>query len=112
VFLKHRIFSALMVLLLVFVVGTAGFKIIGGEDWSLLDSLYMTSITLSTVGYGEVRDLSGHPGARIFAMSLIMLGMFSLLYVTSTVTAFVVEGDLKNIFWSTSSAAGARPACR
>ena len=100
VLLRHRIFGALILLLVVFLVGTTGFKLIGGESWSLLDSVYMTAITLSTVGYGEVRDLSSRPGARIFAMALIIFGMFSLLYITSTVTAFIVEGDLKNIFWS------------
>ncbi|MCH8069069.1 MAG: hypothetical protein IID16_07390 [Candidatus Marinimicrobia bacterium] len=43
-------------------VGTIGFKVVGGESWSFLDSLYMTVITLSTVGFQEVHHLE--PGGK------------------------------------------------
>lgn len=79
--------------------GTVGYKIIGGPDYSLGDCFYMTIITLSTVGYGEVIDLVHHPGGRVFTVFLIITGMGALLYLVSTVTAFVVEGELLNIFW-------------
>jgi voltage-gated potassium channel len=58
----------------------------------------MTVITLSTVGFGEVIETTHSPQARIFTMVLILSGMGILLYSLSTVTAFMVEMDLFDIF--------------
>lgn len=63
------------------VIGTVGFRLI--EGWPLLDSLYMTVITLSTVGYGELRPLSDL--GRLFTSCLILVGVGSLAYA-ATVT--------------------------
>tara|TARA_X000001036_G_C20404858_1_gene694406 strand:+ start:547 stop:696 length:150 start_codon:yes stop_codon:yes gene_type:complete len=41
-------------------IGSMGFDNIGGEDWSILDSFYMTIITLTSVGYGEVHPLNNY----------------------------------------------------
>ena len=46
--------------------GTVGFYLLGGDTWSWIDSIYMTVITLSTVGYGEVHPLSD--AAKIWAI--------------------------------------------
>lgn len=93
--LKHSFYFFIAVVSL----GTFGYKIIGGPDYSIGDCFYMTIITLSTVGYGEVIDLAHHPGARVFTVFLIITGMGALLYLVSTVTAFIVEGELLKIFW-------------
>ena len=74
----------------VFAVGVAGYRII--EGWSLFDSLYMTVITLATVGYGEVHPLN--QAGRAFTIGLILVGIGVLTYAFSTLTAFIVEGDL------------------
>jgi len=65
----------------------------------LLDSLYMTVITISTVGYEEVVDLSANPGARIFVVLFILLSLGTITFAISSITAFIVEGELKNILW-------------
>jgi len=80
----------LMVLL---VGGTLGFRLI--EHWPLFDSLYMTVITLSTVGYSEIRPLS--PGGRILAMILIFFGVGSVFYLAGTVVQFMMEGRIREI---------------
>jgi len=54
-------------------IGSLGFHIIEGEQWSFIDSLYMTIITLSTVGFGEVHDLSQF--GKIWAILLIIFGV-------------------------------------
>lgn len=59
----------------VVVAGAVGYKLIVGKEYSLLDGLYMTIITLSTVGYGEIIDLTAHPGGRVFTIMLILFGM-------------------------------------
>ncbi|OGR07063.1 MAG: potassium transporter TrkA [Deltaproteobacteria bacterium RIFOXYD12_FULL_50_9] len=73
--------------------GTLGYMIIEGSP--LLDSLYMTLITITTVGYGEMIRLS--PAGKIFTMGLILVGMGYVLYLVSKITEAMVEGGLRRI---------------
>jgi voltage-gated potassium channel len=57
----------------------------------------MTVITISTIGYGEVVDMSAHPAARVFTIVYIIVCLGTIAYAVSSITAFVVEGELKNI---------------
>ncbi len=82
--------------LIVFVIsfGTAGYMVV--EKWNWLDSIYMTIITLTTVGFKEVHDLS-HNG-KIFTIILVIGGAGTMLYALSTGAKFVLEGELQEIF--------------
>ncbi len=71
--------------------GSLGYMLI--EGWSFMDSLYMTVITLATVGYGEVQTLSV-PG-RVFTLILIILGVGYFLYVVGAIIQFLVEGRIR-----------------
>jgi voltage-gated potassium channel len=73
--------------------GTVGYMAI--EHMSALDALYMTVITISTVGYQEVKPLG--EGGRIFTMALIVTGVGTAFYLFASVTQFVVEGQLREI---------------
>lgn len=84
--------------LIVLVIGTTGYHFIAGDDHSLLDCLYMTMITISTIGFGEVIDLAGHPEGRIFTMMIAFSGIGILTYFLSNFTAFIVEGQIKETF--------------
>ncbi|HEY6950822.1 MAG TPA: potassium channel protein [Bacteroidota bacterium] len=81
--------------LLVFILssGVLGYHYL--EGWSLFDSLYMTVITLATVGYGETHPLT-LPG-RAFTMLLILGGMSIIFYALTEITTFVVEGEMTGI---------------
>jgi voltage-gated potassium channel len=74
-------------------VGVIGYRLI--ERWPIFDALYMTVITLATVGYGETHPLST-PG-RVFTMFLIIGGMGVILYGVSRITSFIVEGEMSGI---------------
>ena len=74
--------------------GTVGYMAV--EHMSTLDALYMTIITISTVGYEEVKPLG--TGGRIFTMGLIVTGVGTAFYIFAAVTQFVVEGQLRAAF--------------
>ncbi len=71
--------------------GVLGYELI--EGWSLLDALYMTLITVTTVGYGEVHPLSEQ--GRIFTILILFLGVGLVLYVFSMVTEAIVSGQIQ-----------------
>jgi voltage-gated potassium channel len=84
---NQRIFGALSVLLGITVVGTIGFIVI--EKYDLFDALYMTVITLSTVGFGEVNPLSGI--GRLFTTFLIMVGFAGLAFAAHGLVESLIE---------------------
>jgi voltage-gated potassium channel len=75
-------------------VGTAGYRAIGGANTTVVDAAYMTFITIATIGYGEIVDLSHSPGGRIFTMAIATAGILNFTYMMSAFTAFLVEGDI------------------
>ncbi len=94
---RKRLRLAVILFVIVIAFGVAGFKIFGGEEWSFFDCVYMTVITVATIGYGEVHDLSGNPPARVFTAVYILLSLGTIAFAVTSITAFVVEGELKNI---------------
>ncbi len=96
--LRKRLTNALLALLIVAVISVSGYCLLGGRDVTFLQALYMTVITLSTVGYGEVVDTSHNPLLRIFNIFVLLFGVAIMIYVISVVTAFLVEGQLSDLF--------------
>ena len=71
-------------------VGSGGFYIIGGEKWSVVDSIYMTIITLSTtVGFGEVHELT--ETGKIWAIVVIMFGVTGFAILISQLGSYLIE---------------------
>ncbi len=73
--------------------GVIGLMII--ERFTFLDAIYMTVITLSTVGFGEVRDLS--PLGRIFVIFLILGGLGLVTYTVTALASFIAEGQFRKL---------------
>jgi voltage-gated potassium channel len=100
--LRNRHFSGLLhgtiLLLLVTTVGTLGYHSIGSPTATWIDSFYMTFITIATIGYGEVVDLSQHPMGRLFTVFISVVGIGTLSYLFSTSIALLIDTDLnKNL---------------
>ncbi len=76
----------LLVLFLTLGLGVAGYTL--GEHWSLLDALYMTVITVTTVGYGEPHPLSA--GGQIFTIALILVGSGGVVYTLTAVFGWLL----------------------
>ncbi len=87
----RRFALAVLLVALMTVIGAAGYMLI--EHWSVLDAFYMSVITISTVGFGEVKPLS--PAGRLFTIGLIVTGVGSAIYLFSVVGELVVEGRLR-----------------
>lgn len=87
---RKRIIRWIIVLILLISIGTAGYILI--EKWNFLDSLYMTVITISTVGFKEVYPLS--VGGRIFTIILIFGGVGTVIYVLTGLVQTMLEGEL------------------
>jgi len=87
------ILIGLFLSLLLVTIGTVGYFLI--EKWPLGDAFYMTIITLSTVGFGEVHPLSRT--GQIFTTCLIIFGIGVVAYIVGSVAQFMVEGQLKKI---------------
>ena len=84
---------SMMVLLALVSLGVTGYMTI--EGWSLLDSLYMTIITLGTVGFKEVHDLSSY--GKMFTIGLIVFGVSVLGYIVGSLAQIMFEGQIQRI---------------
>lgn len=96
--LRRNLVLAFSLLLTIIGAAAVGYRLLGGPEVTLLDAIYMAVITVATVGYGEVVDTSSNPSLRVFNMFVILFGIGIMLYVFSASTAFIVEGELKDIF--------------
>jgi len=92
--LRKRLMLVVGLIVLVVAFGTAGYM--GIEGWNFWDSFYMTIITLTTVGYREIHDLSFE--GIIFTIVLIIGGVGTVLYALSTGAKFIIEGELQEIY--------------
>lgn len=83
-----------LLLLLITVTGTLGYHEIGAPNATWIDSFYMTFITIATIGYGEIVDMSQHPMGRLFTVFISVLGIGTLSYLFSMMVALLIDNDL------------------
>lgn len=88
-FLQSRIVGALLLLFLVFLMGVAGFKFL--FDYTLIDATYMTVITITTVGFGELHPMP--PSEKIFTSILILSSIFIVGYAIKVFSEYVLSGN-------------------
>src|ERR1700722_17337018 len=88
----RRIATGFAALAGVIVFGILGYVSYG---WSFFDSLFMVVITISGVGFGEVRPM-GSTGLRIHTMMVIALGLVAVAYTLGGFVQFLTEGEIRN----------------
>ena len=84
---RSRIYLALFLTAMVLIMGITGYRFIAGFTW--VEALYMTIITVSTVGYKEVRPLSTEE--QLFTVVLITASIFIVAYTISVVTEYILS---------------------
>ena len=89
-----KLFLTLFMIIGVFIMGVLGYMVI--EGWSFSRSVFMTAITISTVGYELPQELS--TAGLVFTLFLIVAGVSVVLYGFTNLTAFIVEGEMKEYF--------------
>ena len=95
--IQQRLYSVLGLILLVVMIGSVGYYTMFAGTYAFIDCVYMTIISLTTVGFGEVIPITGNVTAEIFTMLLILFGMGIIAYGISTLTAVFVEGELSGL---------------
>jgi voltage-gated potassium channel len=96
--LRHytRILLPLYLLIAITIIGTIGYTVIA--HYSLTDAFYMTIITVATVGYEEVHPLD--TSGKIFTAFLIIISFGTFAYAISSITKFVMDGEINQLFKS------------
>ena len=84
---KARIYVAIMLLVFILVIGVLGFKFISDYTW--IDAIYMTVITVTTVGFGEVQPLDGF--SKMFTVFLILTSVIIVGYAISIITEYILS---------------------
>ena len=90
----RKVYIALLLLVTILLVGITGFIII--EGYTLGEAFYMTVLTVSTVGFNEVRPLSGV--GRIFTAFLIIFSFSTFVYAISSISNYILDGEYKVYF--------------
>ncbi len=86
-FFRKKIYTAVFLLLFLLFVGVLGFKIMSNYTW--VDAIYMTVITITTVGFGEVQPLDD--AAKIFTVFLILTSVIILGYAITVITEYILS---------------------
>lgn len=90
----RKVVRGLVMLAGILILGTGGYMVI--EGWKIIDAIYMTVITITTVGFREVRDVS--EAGRIFTLFIIFMGMGIMAYTLGMVAQVMVDFQIRSIF--------------
>ena len=90
--LKFR--TQLLMLLFIWLIGTGGYMLI--EGWEFLEALYMTVITITTVGFGEIRTMS--EAGRVFTIFIVVGGVSVGAYAVGNIASFMIGGEARRIY--------------
>lgn len=90
----RKVYIALIMLIGIILIGVTGFILI--EDYTISEAIYMTVITVSTVGFNEVRPLSEE--GRLFTAILIIFSFSTFVYAVTSISNYILDGEYKIYF--------------
>ncbi|HYF29847.1 MAG TPA: potassium channel protein [Chitinophagaceae bacterium] len=89
-----KLLQPFIILHVIIIAGLAGYMII--EDFTFAEALYMTTITITTTGFDEVRPLS--PSGRLFTTLLLIFSWASFAFVLTRITQYIISGEINKFF--------------
>jgi voltage-gated potassium channel len=93
-----RLKLIIAIIVAIILIGTAGYRIVGDTDTTLLDALYMTAITITTVGYHDAVGAGTTTSGKIFSSIYLFLSVGTIFYLFTTLAAYMVEGEVRKAF--------------
>ena len=91
---RSKLYTAVILLICLLISGVIGFKLLSGFSW--LDAIYMTVITVTTVGFGEVQPLDDQ--AKLFTIGLILTSVIIVGYALKVITEYIISiNDIKDL---------------
>lgn len=87
---KPKLYISVCLLISVIIIGVAGYMLISGDNF--IDSLYMTIITMTTVGFGEIHPLTDYE--KIFTIFLIIISIVVYAYSITALTEYLANGKI------------------
>ncbi len=96
--IKRRLIGTGIALLTILSIGTFGYYFVSDGQYSLFTCLYMTVITITTIGFDEVIEMNDPASVRMFTMVLAFLGIGLLTYFVSTISVVFLEGHLRKTY--------------
>lgn len=93
----RKLLVSLLALVSVFIVGTVGYRILGGAQYSWMDCFYMVFLSITTIGFHEAVEMPDYEYGRLFTVFIAITGIAIMGYVLSTVTAFMLEGEFNEV---------------
>jgi voltage-gated potassium channel len=100
----NKIKYAIGIIMLIVIIGIVGYMML--EGFSFFDALYMTVITISTVGFQEVHPMD--TAGKLFTLFLIVSGLGIFLYSVSIIATSIIEGELQQYFKNYRTKSGIR----
>jgi voltage-gated potassium channel len=97
-YIKKKLIGTGIAVLAILSLGTFGYYFLAEGKYDLFTCLYMTVITITTIGFAEIVEMNNHIPLRLFTMFLAFLGIGLLTYFVSTISVVFVEGHLRKTF--------------
>ncbi|AZQ62083.1 potassium channel protein [Flammeovirga pectinis] len=97
--LLAKVLPAFGVIFFIMIIGTVGFMATSSYPVEPMDAFFMTAITITTIGYGEVIPLDNNPVGRVFAIFIAFSGIGTFTYIATSLSAFFLEGHIQEEFF-------------
>jgi len=95
---KRKLILTFFALIVILITGTFGYWFLTGRENNLFLCFYMTVITITTIGFGEVIDMHNYYEARLFTVFLAFTGIGLLTYFVSTISVLIIEGEIRESY--------------
>jgi voltage-gated potassium channel len=96
--MSRKLRNILLIIVTTILIGVIGYRITGNAQTGFIDALYMTAITITTVGYGDTVGAGSTTAGKIFTIIYLFFSVGTIFYLFTTLAAYMVEGEVRKAF--------------